>query len=48
MQHKFHLLTEYCGSRGDIVDPSGKPTRAFEDCAQQLDGLIASVLEKIK
>lgn len=48
VQDKFYLLTEYCGGSGDIDDPSGKPTRAFEDCALQLDGLIGSVLERIK
>jgi len=48
MQNKLHLLTEYCGASGDIADPSGKPTRAFEECARELDVLIGSVLEKIK
>src|ERR1035441_9434268 len=24
VNNKFHLLTQYCGGSGDIVDPSGK------------------------
>ena len=45
---KLHLLTEYCSSSGDIIDPSGKSTRAFEECAERLDSLIAALLEKMK
>jgi protein-tyrosine phosphatase len=45
---KFHLLTIYCGGNGEIEDPSGRPTRAFEECAKQMDGLLVNLLEKIK
>jgi len=44
---KLHLLTEYCGCSGDIIDPSGKPTSAFEECAGRLEILVATLLEKI-
>jgi protein-tyrosine-phosphatase len=47
-QHKFHLLTEFCGSQGDIDDPSGRPTRAFESCASQMEDLLKVLAEKIK
>jgi protein-tyrosine-phosphatase len=45
---KLHLLTEYCGSSGDITDPSGQPTRDFEACAGQLEDLLGTLLEKMK
>jgi protein-tyrosine-phosphatase len=45
---KLHLLTEYCGSSGDIPDPSGKPTLAYELCARQMEELMLSLIEKIK
>ncbi len=47
-QGKFHLITEFCGSQGDIEDPSGRPTRAFEECANRLEELLRIVQEKIK
>lgn len=47
-KEKFYLLTEFCGSRGDVEDPSGRPTRAFEECAGQLEGLLEVLLEKIR
>jgi protein-tyrosine-phosphatase len=47
-QEKFHMLTVFCGAAGEIDDPSGRPTRAFEECAKNMDGLLISLLEKIK
>ena len=47
-QDKFYLLTEFCGSQGDIDDPSGRPTRVYESCANQLEDLLKVLAEKIK
>jgi protein-tyrosine-phosphatase len=46
--NKIHLLAEYCGRGGDIVDPSGKATAAFEACATQLEQLVVALVEKIR
>ena len=48
LANKLYLLAEYCGGSGDIADPSGRPTSAFEACAGQLEGLLADLLGKIK
>lgn len=45
---KLHLLAEYCGSKGDISDPSGKPTGDYEDCARQLEVLVTSLVRKMR
>ncbi len=47
-ENKIHLLTEFCGSQGDIDDPSGGPTRVYESCAGQLEELLKILAEKIK
>jgi protein-tyrosine-phosphatase len=47
-QDKIYLLTEFCDSQGDIDDPSGRPTRAFESCASQMEDLFKVLVEKIK
>jgi protein-tyrosine-phosphatase len=47
-QNKFYLLTEFCGSQGDIDDPSGRPTRAYESCASQVEDLLKVLVEKIR
>jgi protein-tyrosine-phosphatase len=47
-QDKFHLLTEFCGSQGDIDDPSGRPTRVYESCAAQLEELLKVLADKIR
>lgn len=44
---KLHLLSEYCGSEGDISDPSGKPTGAYEECARQLEFLLTTLMRKM-
>jgi protein arginine phosphatase len=45
--NKTHLITEYCDGSGDILDPTGKPTSAYEECARRLEDLLARLLEKI-
>ena len=45
---KVHLITDYCGGSGDIADPTGKPTSAYEECARRLEDLLGLLLEKIK
>jgi protein-tyrosine phosphatase len=47
-REKIHLMTIFCGGTGEIEDPSGRPTRAFEECAKNMDGLLANLLEQIK
>ena len=47
-QSKFHLLTEFCGGQGDVDDPSGRPTRVFEECAKQMEGLLTVLMAKIQ
>jgi protein-tyrosine-phosphatase len=47
-QGKIHLLTEFCNSQGDIDDPSGRPTRAYESCASQIETLLNVLVENIK
>lgn len=46
--HKVHLLTEYCGAPGEVLDPSGQPTRVYEECAQQLEDLTRELLSALR
>lgn len=47
-REKVHLITDYCGGSGDIVDPTGRPTLAYEECARKLETLAQALLEKIQ
>jgi protein-tyrosine-phosphatase len=47
-REKVHLITDYCGSGGDISDPTGKPTSAYEECAKKLEELTRALIEKIE
>jgi protein-tyrosine-phosphatase len=45
---KVYLITDYCGGRGDIADPTGRPTSAYEECARKLEALTLALLDKIQ
>jgi protein-tyrosine-phosphatase len=45
---KVHLITEYCGGSGDVSDPTGQPTSAFEQCARMLEELTRTLIRKIQ
>jgi protein-tyrosine-phosphatase len=47
-REKVHLITDFCGASGDVLDPTGKPTSAFEECAQKLEQLTQMLIEKIQ
>jgi len=44
---KIYLLTEYCGSSGDIIDPTGRNYRFFSECANQMEELLCRLLDKL-
>ena len=46
-REKIHLLTEYCGSSGDIIDPTGRNYRFFNECADQIENLLGRLLDKL-
>jgi protein-tyrosine-phosphatase len=45
---KVHLITDYCGGAGDISDPTGRPTAAYEECAKKLEELTQALIEKMQ
>ncbi len=44
---KTFLLTEYCGVPGEIIDPTGRNYLFFRECAEQMEGLLGRLLDKL-
>ena len=44
---KSWTLKEYAGSSGDISDPFGKNLESYLECANQISGLMDSIVEKL-
>ena len=40
VRHKVHLLTEFVGEEGDVLDPIGCSVETYRQCAEQITMLI--------
>jgi protein-tyrosine-phosphatase len=45
--NKAYLFSEYCGSGGEIGDPSGQPPGVYEECVRRLNELSKILLLKL-
>lgn len=46
-KEQVHLISEFAGRTGDIIDPYGKMQRDYDFCAKQLYEIIENILEKL-
>ena len=46
-KHKVHLLTEFVGEKGDVLDPIGCPIETYRRCAEQISPLIDKMLKRL-
>ena len=44
---KVFSLKEFAGEEGDVLDPYGGPPAVYERTAQELEGLVRAVLERL-
>lgn len=45
-KHKVHLLTEFVGEAGDVLDPIRCPVETYRQCAEQITSLIDKLLKR--